>query len=284
MKTILTKGADLFHISFPRETWGIKALVYTLFVFDLLQTAFSSHFSFAVLVTSWGNPAVFAKLPWTSFISGIVQMFFAWRIYVIKGSNPYIRIVIALIVMTALMQSLSAIVNGLRFAFAPQITNQVQLAIGVKIWLIGSFVCDILIAVTMIGILWQARVRSPWKATDSIITKLIYHTVETGAVTAITAGIELVLFLVYPTTFLDDVPAFLLGKLYSNVVLATLNSRSKVSSQISGEFGVSVPTTADSVQLRLRSNNQTMNDDFDMEMARKVQVNTVTHVHRDVDV
>ncbi|KAJ6494344.1 hypothetical protein C8R45DRAFT_176316 [Mycena sanguinolenta] len=209
-------------------------------------------------------------------------MFFAWRIYVVKGSNPYIRIVIALIVMTAWMQSLSAIVNGIRYAFTPQITDQIQLAIGVKIWLIGSFVCDILIAVTMSGILWHARVQTPWKTTDSMMTKLIYHTVETGAVTALAAGIELVLFLVYPATSLDDTPAFLLGKLYSNVVLATLNSRTKVLPHSSGEFAVSMPTTTDSVQLRLRTNNQTMTDDFEMDMTRKVQVNTVTHVHTDV--
>ncbi|KAF7348882.1 hypothetical protein MVEN_01408400 [Mycena venus] len=287
---MLNGDVDLFHISFPRETLGIKALVYTLFAFDLFQTGFTTQYSFAVVVTSWGNSAVFANLPWTSFsvpvgagiVSGIVQIFFAWRIYVIKGRNTFIRIVVCLIVMTALMQSLSAIVNGLRFGFAPQITDQVQLAIGVKIWLIGSFVCDILIAVTMIGIFWQVRRQTPWKATDSIIKKLIYHTVETGAVTAIAAGVELALFLVYPDTFLDEIPAFMLGKLYSNVVLATLNSRSNAASSVSREFGVSMPTTADSVQLRLRSNNQTVNDDFEMDMTRKVQVNTVTQVHVDV--
>ncbi|KAF8199309.1 hypothetical protein K438DRAFT_1966516 [Mycena galopus ATCC 62051] len=307
MKVILNEGADLFHISFPRESWGIKALVYTLFVFDLLQTAFSSHLSFAVLVTSWGNPAVFAKLPWTSFslpvgagiVSGIVQMFFAWRIYVLKGSNPYIRIVIALIVMTAFMQTLSAIANGLRFAFAPQITSQLQLAIGVKVKcnlypkerLLMKFIQDLAHRKFRLRHPncgdddWHSLASpsaDPWKTTDSIITKLIYHTVETGAVTAIAAGIELVLFLVYPTTFLDDIPAFLLGKLYSNGVLETLNSRPKVASPVSEEFAVSMSTTADGVQFRLRSNNQTINDDFEMDMARKVQVNTVTHVHLDV--
>jgi hypothetical protein len=140
---------------------------------------------------------------------------------------------------TALMQSLSAIVNGLRFAFAPQITSQVQLEIGVKVkcklhlkMRLLKFIQDLAHRKfrlrhpncgdddwhCILGVhpaqtssdvshqLWQVRVQTPWKTTDSLITKLIYHTVETGAITAIAAGIELVLFLVYPTTFLDDIP------------------------------------------------------------------------------
>jgi hypothetical protein len=47
---------------------------------------------------------------------------------------------------------------------------------------------------------------TPWKKTDTIITKLIYHTVETGAVTAIVAILDMVLFLVYPQYLFHVVP------------------------------------------------------------------------------
>lgn len=42
--------------------------------------------------------------------------------------------------------------------------------------------------------------------TDSIMTKLIISTVETGALTALTAGINLLLYLLYGDTLTYDVP------------------------------------------------------------------------------
>ncbi|KAJ7788517.1 hypothetical protein B0H14DRAFT_3892409 [Mycena olivaceomarginata] len=204
-----------FYSNFPKERLGIKALVYWLFFLDLAQTALTTHFAFGILVSGWGDPVVFAQLPWSScsvpvlagLISISVQMFFAWRIYVLEGAkNRYVLSICGLIVVVALMQSLSAIVNGIRFAFSSQIAEILQLVIGVKIWLIGSAVCDVVIAVTMIIILTRYRKITPWTKTDNVIRKLIYHTVETGAVTAIAATVEVVVYLLYPQYFFDEVP------------------------------------------------------------------------------
>ncbi|KAJ6592590.1 hypothetical protein B0H19DRAFT_1245447 [Mycena capillaripes] len=244
-----------FYSNFPKEKVEIKALVYWLLLLDLAQTAFTSHFAFGILVSGWGNPEVFSQLPWSScsvsvlagFISASVQIFFAWfgsfkkesifptlilltrRIYLLQGrKNRYVLGICGLIVALALMQSISAVVNGIRFALKSQFAELAQLVIGVKIWLIGSAVCDVVIAVTMITILTRYRKMTTWKKTDNIMNKLIYHTVETGAVTAISAIVEVVLFLVYPQYFFHEIPGFVLGKIYSNVVLATLNSRSTI--------------------------------------------------------
>ncbi|KAJ7127438.1 hypothetical protein C8R43DRAFT_1027992 [Mycena crocata] len=282
---LLTVQVYLFHVSFPEESLGIKALVYTLFLLDSLQTAFATHFAFDILVTGWGNPSTFVRLPWTSctlpvmagLVAAIVQIYFAWRIHALRGKSIYVRIICGIIVVTALMQGLSGMVNGIRFAFAPTLAAQQKLTAGVKIWLIGSFACDIIIAVTMIVILSQMRSVTPWTPTDSLIKKLLYHTVETGAVTAITAGVELILFILYPETFLDEIPAFLLGKMYSNVVLATLNARTRkrASWPVASAIGFATPDV-ESHQLRFRESNTAMsNTDYDMELTRKESVPTV---------
>jgi hypothetical protein len=39
-----------------------------------------------------------------------------------------------------------------------------------------------------------------------LITKLIFNTVETGAVTTIVATVEIVLFILFPATNLDQLP------------------------------------------------------------------------------
>ncbi|KAJ7649047.1 hypothetical protein DFH06DRAFT_1208866 [Mycena polygramma] len=262
---VLTLQIYNFYCNFPNERVGIKALVYWLFFLDLAQTAFTSHFAFGILVTGWGDPNVFAHLPWSScsipvlagLVSFSVQLFFAWRIYVLEGDKSrYVLAICVLIVVVGLMQSLSAIVNGIRYAFSSQLSDILQLVIGVKIWLIGSAVCDVVIALTMITILTRYRRMTPWKKSDNVITKLIYNTVETGAITAIAAIVEVILFLLYPQYFFHETPGFILGKMYSNVVLATLNSRSAApwgGTINTGVLSTRSTSTRQSQQLQLRT-------------------------------
>ncbi|KAJ7272925.1 hypothetical protein C8J57DRAFT_262325 [Mycena rebaudengoi] len=284
---ILAAQVYFFHITFPRERRLIKAIVYILFALDLLQTALSSHFAFELLVSFWGDPTIFLQQPWSSatipvmagFISVIVQLFFAWRIYILKRGNPWFTITAILIAGIALMQSLSAIVNGIRYAtISLDIATIISLDIGVKIWLIGSFACDILIAAGMLTILAQARKQSPYAMTDSIMTKLIISTVETGALTALTAGINLLLYLLYGDTLTYDVPSFILGKMYSNVMLASLNGRARSRIQASAggvaSSAFTVPgQNGESHQLALRGQTTTT----ERQLGVKVHVDTVTH-------
>lgn len=71
-----------------------------------------------------------------------------------------------------------------------------------------------------------ARASTGFSQTDSVITKLIRMTVETGMLTTTAAITELILFLVYQHNNLHMIPALALAKLYTNTLLATFNSRS----------------------------------------------------------
>ncbi|KAF8152802.1 hypothetical protein K438DRAFT_1987814 [Mycena galopus ATCC 62051] len=297
-----------FYRRFSKERTGIKALVCWLLFLDLAQTAFTSHFAFEALASRWGDPAVFVQLPWSScsipvltgLISASVQIFFAWsvyffdksrtslssshwlvrRIYALEGhKNRYIFGVCGLIVILALMQGLSAVVNGVREGISSQLADFLQLVIGVKIWLIGSAVCDVVIAGTMIFILTKYRKMTPWKKTDTIITKLIYHTVETGAVTAIIAILDMVLFLIYPQYLFHVVPSFILGKIYSNVVLATLNART-INSRGGETKSETLPVSVnESHELQWRTPTARTEEDT----THKVHVSTVTVITNDFD-
>ncbi|KAK7462182.1 hypothetical protein VKT23_007786 [Stygiomarasmius scandens] len=126
--------------------------------------------------------------------------------------------------MVGLTQFISVIIDS------TQTTNLDFNAIPTKtllgeIWLIGSFVADILIAVVMIAILVEARMNSRHSTTNDILLRLIIQTVETGSLTAITAGVDLILFLKSPGNYLFLCPSLILGKLYTNAVVARLNSR-----------------------------------------------------------
>ncbi|KAJ6455582.1 hypothetical protein C8R47DRAFT_1082694 [Mycena vitilis] len=217
------------------------AAVYWLLFLDLAQTASPPTLHSESFVTGWGDPNLVSVDGETLQVASIgdiyygilqvsfsVQLFFAWRISVLAGDkNRYVLEICVLIVVVELKQSLSAIVNGIRYAFSSQLSDILQPIVGVENF--GSAVCDIVIALTMITIgpasygvfaqLTRYRRMTPWKKSDNVITKLIYNTVETGAITAITAIVEVILFLLYPQYLFHETP-------YSNVVLVTLNSRS----------------------------------------------------------
>ncbi|KAK0232624.1 hypothetical protein IW262DRAFT_1289871 [Armillaria fumosa] len=66
--------------------------------------------------------------------------------------------------------------------------------------------------------------KSHWERTSGRIRKLMYRTVETGAITAVAGGVDLSLFLA-PDAKYHLVMSFILGSLYTNIVIATLSNR-----------------------------------------------------------
>ncbi|PPQ90247.1 hypothetical protein CVT25_013006 [Psilocybe cyanescens] len=96
-----------------------------------------------------------------------------------------------------------------------------------QVWLAGDAVCDILIAISTVTILVRAIKSSHFRNTDTTLRRLIRLSVETGLITASGATVELILwqaekFLNYHYIFF-----LVLGKLYSNAMMAALNSRSQ---------------------------------------------------------
>ncbi|KAF8622524.1 hypothetical protein AX15_006961 [Amanita polypyramis BW_CC] len=230
---ILVTQVYLFQISFSKERWTLKALVYVLFIIDTAQTFFVTHYAWHVLVNGWGNPLVLASFTWSSctipivdgLVSIIAQLFFAWRIWMFRRYFEIASIVSVVVVVVSLMQGLSAIVNGIRYLFVTDISQIAKFNPGVTVWLAGSFVDDLIIAISMIIILLRVRTKSFSQNTLSLCTSLIVHVVETGTATVITACLELILFLTMPKNLLHLIPGVILSKVYSNAVLANLNGR-----------------------------------------------------------
>ncbi|KAJ7218652.1 hypothetical protein GGX14DRAFT_695740 [Mycena pura] len=284
-----------FHVCFPKEHRWIKALVYTLYTLEIVQTAVTSHFVYSLLVVGWGDPAVFSKLPWSSLAvplftgitSASVQTFFAWRIWTLKGEFLWARAVAVFIVMLALMQSLAALISDARFAVTTQVSELQRLMLGVKVWLIGSAVCDVVITFTMLFILTQYRMKTPWKRTDSLITKLIYNTIETGAITSVVAIVDVTLFILYTQTNLHQTPAFMLGKLYTSVLLATLNSRAEMRAEQSGVGGHNYSADPPGTEVRWRRQttreNTTARSGATELGTRKMHITTMINSASDTD-
>jgi len=236
----------LYSISYPQDRVGNKVVVYGVFMLDVVQTIFATHSAWGYLISGWGNPAVLFQPPWsltavsftTAIISAIVQIFFACRIWMLKRTR-LARGIAVLIILVALTQSISILVASLRLAL---IGNRVSSGLssvvsGFITGTAGSFIADALIAGCHIAILSEARSKSPFKRTETVVTKLIVHAVQTAAVTAIASLIWLILYTAMPNNFVSLTTVFMIGKLYSNALLANLNARSRESGGTSRETG-----------------------------------------------
>ncbi|KAF9230830.1 hypothetical protein BU15DRAFT_12119, partial [Melanogaster broomeanus] len=86
-------------------------------------------------------------------------------------------------------------------------------------WMIADFVCDLIIMIETMRLLFRRRAASSFKDTRGLVTKLIRLTLETGAVTTVAM---LLLFLL---SWFDTYRVFR----YANCLLATLNARLVIS-------------------------------------------------------
>ncbi|KAJ7737233.1 hypothetical protein DFH07DRAFT_944270 [Mycena maculata] len=250
-----------YVLAFPRDKIVVKALgifiglgcklalkilpVYSVFFLDLLQTGFATHYAWYVLAGGWGDPLALLSTPWTlatvapltALVAFLVQLFYSWRIWVIGNGQKRFIPILAIIGLTAMASCIAGWYAGIvlpsggsgplaqislkrsikTFALDPVVTT----------WLAGATACDIIITVTLVVQL-AVRQNQALAATKRIAHRAIRVAIETGAVTSVAVTIELALILNATTTSWYFMLGLLITKIYSNSLLASLNSRSTI--------------------------------------------------------
>ncbi|KAI1787207.1 hypothetical protein LXA43DRAFT_1030456 [Ganoderma leucocontextum] len=222
----------IYHTSFSRDPIAIQAAVYGIFLLDVFQSIIVAVAGWQVFVTGWGR-SINLEYPGWSFpatpivsviISASVQTFYAWRIYRLGGW----RVVPLAIVITGFTSAAGAFSFSILFTFKKNIetfheTIMYSLTI---VWLgVGAFT-DILIMASMFYLLYTAKRRiTHFESSEFIVNRLMRLTVETGLACALTALLELALFLGLPQTNVHIMFATFLSKVYSNTFMTSLNSR-----------------------------------------------------------
>ncbi|KAF9261915.1 hypothetical protein L218DRAFT_1078311 [Marasmius fiardii PR-910] len=235
---ILCVQVYLYRVRFPRDPLTLQVFVGFIFLADFVQIILLHIFSWEIFVTGkaiqgdvvtpTSSSGIHSIL--TCIISAMVQNFFAWRIYNLRKNSILVKFVVVLIVLLAILQSVSGITGVSLFLVATSGTTSSadllrKLSIFVELWLIGAVVCDLFIAVAMTWILILFRRDSINRTTKSLIKSVILRSVETGIVTFIFTLIDLVLFLLYPDNYLFMVFDRSLSKIYTNALLLSLNAR-----------------------------------------------------------
>ncbi|KAF5349351.1 hypothetical protein D9758_011801 [Tetrapyrgos nigripes] len=226
---VLVVQTYFYHISFPNDSKLIKSLVYGLFVLDILQTALVTADAFHWFVFGFGNLDQLDDTFLNSWdvpmldavISLIVQCFYSWRIYVLT-SSWILPGIIVLVSMTQCGAGIATAVQAHKLGKLHLISTEV---VEQTTWLVGSAVADILITIVMTWTLLRSRSKE-LTISHGFIDRIVILTVETNGATTLTAIVSLILFLGVPQhATLVVPPTAIIGKLYTNCLVAVFNNR-----------------------------------------------------------
>ncbi|KAJ7277656.1 hypothetical protein C8J57DRAFT_1307412 [Mycena rebaudengoi] len=225
---VLTTQVYIYHLNFPKDSRALKAMVYIVYVLDWAQTCAATYDAFQWFVYGWGDiPTLygvftdFLNVPiLSSIIGSIVQIYFGWRIWTIAHS----WITFAVVGLLSFLQlgACGAVAYYL-LRDASEVSRSPGLVHAVGVRLGASAAVDTVIAVSMTYILVRSRGQALSRM-QTVLTRLIRLTIETGTVTAIAAIIDLVFFLKAHNA-LHQVTGVILCKLYSNTLLVLFNNR-----------------------------------------------------------
>ncbi|KAK6978084.1 hypothetical protein R3P38DRAFT_3236178 [Favolaschia claudopus] len=275
-----------YYQNFPSDPRGLRFLVYLVFFMDAVQTVLLTHHGWWFTITIWGVPDRFEEIPWSGptipfmagLVSATVQMFYAWRIWILS-KNKLLHGASVVIVLAALTQGISAMVAAMICASDPIQETLIRMHPEFSTWLAGSLANDIVITGCMLYILTQAKSQTTWGPSETLLTKLINRMISSGSATVVVAAVDLALFVKYPANNYHYVPAYILGKIYSNAFFLNLNLRRPQRGQYSESNMINTQPTNDSYQLqgaiRVQQSSMTAVSTTSVKFAQREQQETI---------
>ncbi|KAI9444140.1 hypothetical protein H4582DRAFT_2071717 [Lactarius indigo] len=213
----------VYSYNFPMDKRSLKFLVYFVFLVETVQTALGGADIYYWFVAGFGNVerlgnSHFAPINdaiLTTVISVINQGYFCYRIWVLNSRSSRICWVIAVASVT---QSAAAVWGGIK----PLILGKdVVPKTALYLWAISSALTDIIIAVAMTLLLRKASSNF----SSFVLIRVVRLTIETNTLTATLAITSLVLFVAFPNKLYYTYTVAIIGKVYSNTFLVSLNNR-----------------------------------------------------------
>jgi len=233
---VLVVQTYVYSYNFPDDRRTIKILVYGVFFLETLQTSlngadlyywFASGFgNFQHLISPYAGPFDVPMVG--SLVSFIVQFFFVYRIWVLSQKKSW------WLCIFILLCSIISVIG----AFTGSITTQVHkgflvhdgfltgrsLKMVLLTWLTGNMISDLLITGAMIFYLSKRGANEDYGTRHALVS-IVRLTVETNIVTSIVSVVSLLMVALYPDKNWFVCPTSILGKIYSNTLLVSLNNR-----------------------------------------------------------
>jgi hypothetical protein len=226
-----------YYTMYPTDVWYLKLLVAAVLTFDTVHQVLITHTVYTYLVTNFSNPVELGNLVWSllvevlfnGFTALLVQCFLTMRVWRLSNKS-YILTGSLSLVLAEFICVIIYVVKALQMTTFAELTTLKNLSMTVNALAAAG---DVLIAIVLCFMLQKSR--TGFKGSDTMITKLIIFTVNTGLLTSICAVASLISITTAGTTFIYIAFYFCLGRLYSNSLMATLNARQSIRSAVAEE-------------------------------------------------
>lgn len=208
------------------------------------------------LVTNYDNPPSLAIGHWSLFMSVaintvmacIVQIYFTIRIFRLTGSK--LRWWLTSIIGISVIAHLCFGIETFVLMFIKKDLKKLSeiTLFSATPFAIFAILSDVLIAGSLCILLYGGR--TGLRKTNSIVTTLIVYAINRCLLTSVVAIVEVIVFSVVAKSLWYIAIDFVIGKLYVNSLLATLNSRQSTRAAINNltdiVFGESTDLTTNS--------------------------------------
>jgi len=247
---------------------------------NVLHQALITHVVYIYTITGWGDLASLQVIGWNMIVEGIingtiaflVQSFLAWRVWRFSNHNRLLIGVIALLVVAEFVALLAC--NALTFRFrvdmATWFATLVNFGVAINALAVAG---DILITASLCILLYRSR--TGFRRSDTMISKLMLFTVNTGLLPCVSAVASLIANLVAKDTYINLLFFFFIGRLYTNSLLTTLNARKNIRDMGSGvqaTQNVSLSGTTFSAMGKRQPTNISIKIDTTQELATDEQL------------
>jgi len=217
----------IYYQTSKRDPTWMRLLILYLFIAETANTGFNIALVYEPLILRFGqqfpliNSPIFLRADGavTVAISTPVQLFMAWRIKVLTGST----LLAAAISFLSLVALGGGIWTTISVSLLPQFHQFSEFRAAPSTWLVSSATGDVVITTALVYSL--SKKKTGFAQMDDYISRIMLATVQTGALTAIAALADAVVFLVVQNSTLFFIWDLSLSKLYTNTILSSLNAR-----------------------------------------------------------
>ncbi|TEB25803.1 hypothetical protein FA13DRAFT_1796125 [Coprinellus micaceus] len=220
-----------------KERPSVHVVVVLTTLLEFLQLICVTHIIIDILIQHPGDPSVFQRLSLSSaslpalngLVAFLVQSFRLRRIHSFVKQACGSTYVCPLTFLLCLCQCGAAL--GITAMLIHQ-RDDVQQLSWLKpasiTWLSLSMASDALVTATIVLPLLEWKASSAFDRSRRILNSVILKAVESGSITVLFTIPYLVVYVKYHQSTLGTAFEFIVGRLYANVLLATLNAREKV--------------------------------------------------------
>ncbi|KAJ7240807.1 hypothetical protein C8J57DRAFT_1562304 [Mycena rebaudengoi] len=222
-----------FRLYKTDHSWIRYLVLYLIFV-EVVNTVCNIGVVYEPLITLRDSPVALVKAPTmlaadpiiTVLISTPTQLFMAWRIRLVTKSNWFS----GLVALLALVSFVAGIIATISVPLVRFFSRFADLQGALATWLTSTAFADLFITAFLVNFLWSSKTGFSTQA-DNVTDKIIFLTIQTGAVTSFAAIADVTLFLIAPYASLRAISMFIwdfsLAKLYAISLVSVLNARAE---------------------------------------------------------